>query len=119
DAFKSALRRQLMVHAWETAEGKNAWWRRVFAPAGLAWVAAATVVGLVAAVVLYTTNQPTNPSPFLIIATSPQQDNASVPLHQAILVSFNQPMDHGSTEKAVQVVPATTVAFRWGGDTQL
>jgi len=119
DAFRSALRRQLMARAWETAEGKNAWWRRMFAPAGLAWVGAAAVVVLVASVVLYTTGQPTNSGPFQIVVRSPQQDSASVPLHQAILVSFNQPMDHGSTEKAVQVVPATTVAFRWSGDQQL
>jgi hypothetical protein len=119
DAFKSGLRRQLMARAWETAEGKNAWWRRVFAPAGLAWVGAATVVVLVASVVLYTANQPAGGLTTTVLAISPQQDSASVPLHQAILVSFNQAMDHGSTERAVQVTPATTVAFRWGGDTQL
>jgi hypothetical protein len=119
DAFKSALRRQLMARAWEAAEGKNAWWRRVFAPTGLAWMGAAATVVLVAAVVFYTMNQPANTGPFEVIVVSPEQDSAAVPLHQAILVSFNQPMDHGSTEKAVQVTPATTVAFRWGGDTQL
>jgi hypothetical protein len=119
DAFKSALRRQLMADAWRTAEGKNAWYRRLLAPQGLAWVGAAATVVLVAAVVLYTTSQPTSTGPFEVVVGSPEQDSASVPLHQAILVSFNQPMDHGSTEKAVQVTPATTVAFRWGGDTQL
>jgi len=119
DAFKSSLRRQLMAEAWRAAEGKNAWWRRLFAPPALAWVGAAAVVVLVASVVLYTTGQPTNSGPFQIVVGSPQQDSASVPLHQAILVSFNQAMDHGSTEKAVQVVPATTVAFRWSGDKQL
>ncbi len=119
DAFKSALRRQLMARAWETAEGKSAWWRRGLAPAGLAWLGAATVVLLVASVVLYTANQPAGGLTTTVLYTSPQQGSASVPLHQAILVSFNQPMDHGSTEKAVQVTPATTVAFRWGGDTQL
>jgi len=119
DAFKSALRRQLMAEAWRAAEGRNAWWRRLVGPPALAWMGAAAVVVLVASVVLYTTGQPTNTGPFQIVVESPQQDSASVPLHQAILVSFNQPMDHGSTEKAVQVVPATTVAFRWSGDKQL
>jgi hypothetical protein len=119
DAFKSALRRQLMARAWETADGKNAWWRRLFAPQGLAWVGAAATVVLVAAVVLYTAYQPSTGFTQTVLIRSPQQDSASVPLHQAILVSFTQPMDHGTTEKAVQVTPATTVAFRWGGDTQL
>ena len=119
DAFKSSLRRQLMADAWSTVEGKNAWWRRLFAPQGVAWAAAAAMVVVVAAVVLYTANQPAGGLNQTVLIKSPQQDSASVPLHQAILVSFNQPMDHGSTESAVQVTPATTVAFRWGGDTQL
>ena len=39
DAFRSGLRRQLMDQAWDRAEGRSAWWRRVFAPQGMAWAA--------------------------------------------------------------------------------
>src|SRR5207253_1314938 len=43
--------------------------------------------------------------------------NRSVALQQPILVSFNQPMDHASTEHAVQITPATTVTFSWASNT--
>jgi Bacterial Ig-like domain len=119
DAFKSSLRRELMAAAWRDAEGKNAWWRRVFAPAGLAWVGAAAMVVIVASVVLYTTNQPTPGFSQTVIVTIPQKDPGAVALRDPILVSFNQPMDHQSTEAAVQIMPATTVAFHWSDDTTL
>ena len=118
DAFKSGLRRQLMAEAWKTAEGGNAWWRKPFQPQAMAWAGAAAVVVIAASVVFYTASQPPGPITEVIVG-SPQEGSPSVPTHQAILVSFNQPMDHTSTENAVQVTPATTVAFRWGGDTQL
>jgi hypothetical protein len=119
DAFKTGLRRELMAEAWRKTEGSgNRWWRALFAPQRMAWAAAAAVVVVAASVVFYTANQPTGGFQTIYV-TSPQQDSQSVPVHQAILVAFNQPMDHGSTEAAVQVTPATTVAFRWGGDTKL
>src|SRR5690348_774914 len=117
DAFKTGLRRQLMAEAWKSAEGRNAWWRRPFQPHTMAWAGAAAVVLIAASVVFYTASQP--PGAITEVVVQSPQDGGSVPVHQAILVSFNQPMDHASTEGAVQVTPATTVAFRWGGDTQL
>ena len=117
DAFKTGLRRQLMAEAWERAEGGNAWWRVSFRPQIMAWAGAAAVVVIAASVVFYTASQP--PSGTATIVVGSPQDGGSVPVHEAILVSFNQPMDHASTENAVQVTPATTVAFRWSGDTQL
>ncbi len=118
DAFKSALRRQLMDMAWRSAEGKDSWWRVWLAPPRLSWVGAAAVVVMIASVVIYTAVQP--PGGFNeVIVGSPQQDQSAVALHQPILVSFNQPMDHPSTEKAVDITPATTVTFAWNGDAQL
>jgi hypothetical protein len=38
---------------------------------------------------------------------------------QAIELRFSQAMDHPSTEAAVQVTPATSVAYSWNGDTVL
>jgi Big-like domain-containing protein/WD40 repeat protein len=120
DAFKTGLRRQLMADAWRTVEGKNTWWRRLLAPQALAWAGAAAVVVVVASVVLYTTNQPTGGGPFEIVITSPLKDSSAVALQQPILVSFNQPMNHQTTEHAVEITPATNVTFTWaGGDTQL
>ncbi|HEV2217843.1 MAG TPA: Ig-like domain-containing protein [Candidatus Dormibacteraeota bacterium] len=118
DAFKSALRRQLMDMAWRSAEGKDSWWRLWLSPPRLSWIAAAAVVVMIASVVIYTAAQP--PGGFnQVIIESPQQDQSSVALHQPILVSFNQPMDHPSTEKAVQITPATNVDYAWNGDAQL
>jgi hypothetical protein len=37
----------------------------------------------------------------------------AVALRQAILVWFHQPMDHPSTEAAVQIAPATNVTYSW------
>jgi len=119
EAFKTGLRRQLMADAWRTVEGKNTWWRRLLAPQGVAWLGAAAMAVIVASVVLYTTTQPSNSGPFEIVIQSPQQDAGAVALQQPILVSFNQPMNHPSTEHAVQITPATSVTFTWGGDTQL
>jgi Big-like domain-containing protein len=119
DAFRSGLRRQLMAEAWKTAEGRNAWWVKLLAPQRMAWAGAAAVLVVAASIVFYTANLPAGGVTQTIEVQSPQQDSNGVPVHQAILVSFNQPMDHASTESAVQVTPATTVAFRWGGDTQL
>ncbi len=44
-------------------------------------------------------------------------DQSAVRLQQPILVNFNQPMNHPSTESAVQITPATTVAFSWSANT--
>ena len=40
DAFRTGLRRQLMNEAWAMSEGRESWWRRAFAPPGLAWAGA-------------------------------------------------------------------------------
>ena len=115
DAFKSGLRRQLMDQAWKKADGRSSLWRRLFAPQGLAWAGSVAMVVVVASVVVYTASQPPLPSDVVIV--SPQQDKASVPLQQPILVAFNQPMDHQSTQDAVMITPATTVSYSWQDNT--
>ena len=118
DAFKSALRRQLMEEAWKSSDGRNSWWRRLIAPQGMAWAGAAALVVIVASVVVYTATQPGGGFQQVIVQ-SPQQDAQSVALLQPIQVKFSQPMDHSSTQAAVQITPATTVDFSWQGDTTL
>jgi hypothetical protein len=116
DAFRSALRRQLMQKAWGTGERAVPWWRKVFAPPGLAWASATVGVVLIASLVVFMSKQP--PSGTLeIVIQSPVADSSSVKLSQPILVAFNQPMDHPSTEAAVQITPATTVGFSWRANT--
>jgi hypothetical protein len=122
EAFRSELRRQLMKTAWEMNEGRTPWWRRSVAteprarraPA-LAWAGAAAGVLLIASVVVFMAYQ--QPGSNDIFVSSPMADAHSVQLQQPILVSFNQPMDHKSTEAAVQIQPATYVAFSWNDNT--
>ena len=117
DAFKSGLRRQLMDQAWKKTEARGSLWRRLFAPQGLAWAGSLAVVVVIASVVVYTASQP--PLPGEVLIQSPQQDKAAVALQQPILVAFNQPMDHQSTESAVQITPATSVTYSWQDNTLL
>src|SRR4029077_6816315 len=116
DAFRSALRRQLMKQAWGMGGGGTPWWRKVFGPTGMVWATAAVGVILIGAVVVLTaTNQP-GPSDQVVISSSISNQSA-VRLQQPIQVTFNQPMEHRSTEAAVQITPATTVAFSWHENT--
>ncbi|MDQ6877212.1 MAG: Ig-like domain-containing protein [Candidatus Dormibacteraeota bacterium] len=115
EAFRSELRRQLMKKAWEMGEGRTPWWRRLSGPPSFAWVGAAAGVVLIASVVVYMTNQPASRSDIHI--SSPMADARTVQLQQPILVKFNQPMDHKSTEAAVKIAPATYVAFSWNANT--
>jgi Bacterial Ig-like domain len=115
DAFRTGLRRQLMKEAWSMSEGRESWWRRVFAPPGLAWAGSAAGLLLIAAVVVWVGAQP--PGVNTIEVHGNVDGNRNVALQQPILVSFNQPMDHSSTERAVQIMPATTVTFSWAANT--
>jgi hypothetical protein len=118
--FRSKLRRQLMDQAWDSVEDRRAWWRGLFAPQRVAWAAAAAVVVLVASIVLYTaTQEPGQLIEKFPTASSPLQDQPAVSTHQAIELRFSQAMDHPSTEAAVQITPATSVAYSWSGDTVL
>src|SRR5579864_7114528 len=112
EAFRTGLRRQLMQQAWSIAEGRDSWWRRAFAPPGIAWAGAVAGVLLIAAVAVWTATQQ-NGSLNQVFVASPQDGKSNVALAQPILVSFNQPMDHQSTEAAVQITPATSVDYAW------
>jgi len=113
DAFRSELRRTLMQKAWEAGEGRTPWWSRLTAPPALAWAGAAVGALLIAAVVVFMSQQPSGQ----LIITSPIADAPAVQLQQPILVKFSQPMDHPSTEAAVLITPATYVAFTWQENT--
>jgi Big-like domain-containing protein len=116
DAFRTGLRRQLMKEAWEISEGRDSWWRRLFAPPGLAWAGAVTGLLLIAAVVVWTAGQAPG-GLTQVVASSNLDGKNSVALSQPIYVSFNQPMNHQTTEAAVQITPATNVTFSWDQNT--
>jgi hypothetical protein len=115
DAFRSALRRQLMNQAWGMGGG-DPWWRKLFGPSTLVWATAAVGVILIGAVVVFTANSPSGTLDQVNVY-SPMSNQSAVRLQQPIQVTFNQPMDHPSTEAAVQITPATTVAFSWHANT--
>ena len=114
DAFRSELRRTLMQKAWEAGAGKAPWWSRLMAPQALAWAGAAVGVVLIAAVVVFMSQQPNGGE---LTITSPIADAPAVQLQQPILVKFSQPMDHISTQDAVEITPATYLSFSWQENT--
>ena len=116
DAFRSGLRRQLMQKAWEMGEGRPSLWQRMFAPPGLAWIGATAGLLLIAAVVVFMAMQPSGGFKQIVVL-SPIDGSKAVALQQTILVNFNQPMNHPSTEGAVQITPATNVTFSWQQNT--
>jgi hypothetical protein len=94
------------------SEGRHSVWRRLFGPPGFAWAGAAAGLVLIASVVVWTALQ--QPGGFnQVFVQSPVDGKSSVSLQQPILVSFNQPMDHQTTQAAVQIAPATSVMFSW------
>ena len=112
EAFRTGLRRQLMQEAWSRSEGRGSWFRRAFAPPGIAWAGAAAGLLLIASVVVWLSTQ--QPGGFEnVYVASPIDGKSNVALQQPIFVSFNQPMDHQTTQDAVQISPATTVTFSW------
>ena len=116
-AFRSGLRRQLMQKAWEMTEGRVPWWRRLASPAGLAWSGAAVGTVLIASVVVFMTTQGPGGDVNQVLLTSAVADGRAVQLEKPIPLAFNQPMNHPSTEAAVQVHPTTRVSYTWQGNT--
>ncbi len=114
DAFRTGLRRQLMQEAWSRSEGRDSWWRRAFAPPGIAWAGAAAGLLLIASVVVWYSTQTTGGLSTIYVA-SPMDGKSNVALQQPILVSFNQPMDHQTTQppQPLSPLPGTRAAARW------
>jgi hypothetical protein len=118
-AFRSQLRRQLMQEAWGHGERRRrqggGFWRGLFAPTGLAWTGAVAGVVMIALVV-YALSRGVGGDNIVYVRYNVDLGHP-VAAVQPIEVTFSQPMDHPSTEKAVQITPATTVNFDWAGNT--
>src|ERR1700694_6187874 len=87
-------------------EGRPSWWKRAFAPPGMAWVGATAGLLLIASVVVYTTTHQSASSDVSYL--TPIDGGSGIALQQPILVKFNQPMAHRTTEAAVQIAPPPT-----------
>src|SRR6201993_5080561 len=93
DAYRTGLRRQLMQEAWSMAEGRgSSWWRRLFAPPGLAWAGAVAGLLLIASVAVWTATQQSGQL-YPVTVASTVDGKSNVSLQQPILVSFPQPVD--------------------------
>src|SRR2546428_13917430 len=90
DAFRSALRRQLMNRAWGMGGTTVPWWRKALGPAGLAWAAAAVGVVLIAAAVRVTALTTPTPCglPQEVQVTNPWYKQTSVLPPAAHLANF-------------------------------
>ena len=98
-------------------EPRRPFWMRLRA-AHFAWGGAGLGVALTAATVvaLLAGNQGPGGSTRTVVATSPVAAEHLVSPNNAILVSFNQPMDHSAVEAGLHIVPATQVTTAWQGN---
>src|SRR5260370_20506328 len=94
DAFRSALRRQLMNRAWGMGERTVPWWRKAFGPAGLAWAGAAVGVILIAAAVVFTalTSGSTGSLTRDVLVTSPLNGQSARRPPPPVPVKLHPPM---------------------------
>jgi hypothetical protein len=119
-AFRSQLRRELMTEAWGRGERRRqgaggGFWRALFAPNGLAWSGAVAGLLMVAVGIYAVTHGAGGDHTVLVTYNVNQfQPVAAV---KPLEVTFSQPMDHPSTERAVQISPATDVKYDWAGNT--
>lgn len=117
-AFRSELRRRLMQEAWTRQGRRPSLWSSLFAPPRLAWAGAAVGTALIAlATILMLHGQ--GKDQVVLPPTSPLDNAQQVSVVKPIELDFNQPMDHQSVEKAVQVEPAIPVRYDWKGNSLL
>jgi hypothetical protein len=111
--FRPALRRKLMQAAYEGYETRRrpSLLTRIFSGPGMAVGLAAAAVLLLAFVLVVNGGNWFGPGQVEVYTAS-----QPVAVNQPITVSFNQPMDHLSVEKTIQIEPATQVTFSWHGN---
>ncbi|MDQ6919546.1 MAG: Ig-like domain-containing protein, partial [Candidatus Dormibacteraeota bacterium] len=111
--FRPALRRRLMEAAYERYEARRrpSIFSRLFSGPGMAMGLAAAAAILLVAVFIANGGNWFGAGPVQVTTVGGQ-----VAVNQPITVSFNQPMDHQSVEKAIQIEPATQVTYTWRGN---
>lgn len=110
--FRPALRRRLMQAAYDRYEARRrpSLLARLFSGPGLAVGLAAAAIVLLAFVLVVNGGNWFGPGQVQVTTVG------AVAVNQPITVSFNQAMDHGSVEKAIQIEPATQVTYTWHGN---
>jgi Big-like domain-containing protein len=110
--FRPALRRRLMQAAYERYETQRrpSFLARLFGGPGMAVGLAAAAMLLLAFVLVVNGGSWFGPGQVQVTTVG------AVSVNQPITVSFNQPMDHLSVEKAIQIEPATQVTYTWHGN---
>ena len=110
--FRPALRRRLMQAAYERFETRRrpSLIARIFSGPGMAVGLAAAAAVLLGFVLVANGGSWFGPGQVQVTTVG------AVAVNQPITVSFNQPMDHLSVEKAIQIEPATQVTYAWHGN---
>jgi hypothetical protein len=110
--FRLALRRRLMQEAYNryAVRVRPSLLSRIFSGPGMAVGLAAAAVVLLAFVLVVNGGSWFGPGQVQVTTVG------AVAVNQPITVSFNQPMDHLSVEKAIQIEPATHVTYSWHGN---
>ncbi|HYZ03392.1 MAG TPA: Ig-like domain-containing protein, partial [Candidatus Binatia bacterium] len=111
-AFKMALRRRLAEEAWKLKEPRLPWYRRLLGPPALAWSGALAGVILILFATL-TLAHSGRGGVHAVTVASPLDHAQAVSTVKPITLEFSQPMDQRATQQAVEVHPATQVAYRW------
>jgi hypothetical protein len=110
--FRPALRRRLMQEAYARYETvrRPSLLARIFSGPGMAVGLAAAAAILLVFVLVVNGGNWFGPGQVQVTTVG------AVAVNQPITVSFNQPMDHHSVEKAIQIEPATQVTYSWQGN---
>jgi hypothetical protein len=110
--FRLALRRRLMQAAYDRYQPNRgpSILARIFSGPGMAVGLAAAAVLLLVFVLVVNGGSWFGPGQVQVTTVG------AVAVNQPITVSFNQPMNHQSVEKAIQIEPATQVTYTWHGN---
>jgi len=110
--FRPALRRRLMQAAYDRHQLRQrpSLLARIFSGPGMAVGLAAAAIVLLTFVLIVNGGNWFGPGQVQVTTVG------AVAVNQPITVSFNQPMDHQSVQKAIQIEPATQVTYAWHGN---
>jgi N-acetyl-anhydromuramyl-L-alanine amidase AmpD len=54
-----------------------------------------------------------------IVSTFPASNQIAVPAYKNIMIQFDYPMDHGSTDSAFSITPSVAGTFSWSSDSKM
>ena len=113
--FQAVLKTQLMTEARTVLTPKTP--RLGLRRPWMAWATGGLGAAAVAAAVLVLALNQVHSTTNFVAVSSPLAGNTHVDPHQAIQVSFNQPMDQSTVVQALHIQPATAFTTSWSGNT--